>query len=159
MLHVSLDTKVLIRPARLDDLEFLVQLLRQLFEIEVDFTPCERRQHEGLRLLLADNRACVLVAELGGKVHGMCTAQLVISTAEGGYSAWVEDVVVRRSWRGVGIGRLLMEGITQWAQARGAKRLQLLADRDNDSALGFYEYLGWRPTQLTTWRRLLGAQG
>jgi GNAT superfamily N-acetyltransferase len=157
MFHADLDTKVLIRPAKLDDLEYLVQLLRQLFEIEADFTPCERRQHEGLRMLLADDRSCVLVAELGGKVHGMCTAQMVISTAEGGYSAWVEDVVVRRSWRGVGIGRRLMEGIAQWAQARGAKRMQLLADRDNKGALGFYEYLGWRPTQLTTWRRLLGT--
>ncbi len=150
------DLQITIRPATADDLEQLVQLLRQLFEIEADFSPCEHRQCQGLHMLMADDRACVLVAELGGKVHGMCTAQLVISTAEGGYSAWVEDVIVRRSWRGMGIGRKLVEGICHWARQRGARRLQLLADRDNRAALGFYEYLGWQPTQLTAWRRCLG---
>ena len=156
MPHAAVDLKISVRPATPDDLEQLVQLLHQLFEMEADFSPCERRQHRGLHLLMADERACVLVAELGSKVHGMCTAQLVISTAEGGYSAWVEDVVVRRSWRGMGIGRKLLEGITHWAHQQGARRLQLLADRENQSALGFYEYLGWRPTQLVAWRRSLG---
>ena len=78
----------------------------------------------------------------------MATAQLVVSTAEGGPSALVEDVVVAGAERRHGVGRRLLAALESWASKRGATRLQLLADRENLPALRFYEQLGWRPTQL-----------
>ena len=50
---------------------------------------------------------CIKVAEIDGAVRGMCTVQLVISTAEGGLAGLVEDLVVDRTYRGQGIGGLL----------------------------------------------------
>ncbi len=95
----------------------------------------------------------MLVAERAGAVIGMVTAQLVVSTAEGGASAWVEDMVVAAPERGRGVGRRLLEAIEAWATARGASRLQLLADRENAPALAFYARLGWSPTRLVCLRR------
>jgi GNAT superfamily N-acetyltransferase len=131
-----------------------VRLLGQLFSIEADFTPDAPRQRLGLALMLSDHRVrTVLVAERGGEVLGMVTAQLVVSTAEGGLSTLVEDLIVEPGSRGAGIGRALLEGIERWALERGATRLQLLADRENAPALAFYERAGWSGTRLVCLRK------
>ncbi len=148
-----LASDLLIRAADTADLEALAGLLQALFSIEADFRPDPDRQRRGLaRLLEEPARAVVLVAERGGAVVGMVTAQLVISTAEGGPSAWVEDMVVDEAERGRGIGRRLLAAIAAWAAARGASRLQLLADRENAQALAFYARLGWASTRLVCLR-------
>jgi GNAT superfamily N-acetyltransferase len=143
-----------IRRARASDLGSLVRLLGQLFALEADFAPHRTRQRRGLALMLAGpRRSAVLVAERAGAVVGMVTAQLVASTAEGAPSALVEDMVVDAPERGRGTGRGLLEAIEAWARARGATRLQLLADDGNAPALAFYSRMGWRRTRLVCLRR------
>ena len=140
------------------DVPALIELLAALLAIENDFSVDRSKQRRGLELLLSqpDDRAVVLVARMGdGMVAGMASAQLVISTAEGALSAWVEDVVVRQSLRGQGIARLLLQEVISWAQRHGATRAQLLADNTNTLALDFYRHIGWQPTQLFAWRRFL----
>ncbi len=143
---------VAVSPAVLTDLESLSQLLQQLFAIEADFRYDPAKVRRGLMRLLQEEHACVMVARDGDIAIGMCTAQLVISTAEGAYSAWVEDVIVDKAHRGKGIGRQLLDGITAWAKKRGATRLQLLADIENIAALEFYRHHGWQTTQLCALR-------
>jgi GNAT superfamily N-acetyltransferase len=92
-----------------------------------------------------------------GRVIGMATAQLVVSTAEGGPALLVEDVVVRPETRGRGIGKALIARIEAWGRRLGATRLQLLADRDNTGSHGFYEACGFSPTNLVCLRRLIPA--
>lgn len=152
---------VRVERARHEDIPALCRLLAALFAIEADFSADAGRQHRGLELLLAQpaDRAAVLVARAGGGTPvGMAAAQLVISTAEGAPSAWIEDVVVDRQYRNRGIARLLLRRLSVWAQDNGATRLQLLADRDNAPALEFYGRLGWKPTQLVAWRRQPGGR-
>ncbi|XOF33948.1 MAG: N-acetyltransferase family protein [Candidatus Electrothrix sp. YB6] len=147
-----------IRRAAAADLPALVNLLDVLFSIEEDFAADAARQEQGLQLLLDNSRTAVLVAEQEGQVVGMCTGQLLISTAEGGLSALVEDVVLLPEWRGQGIGRQLMKAIADWATEQGATRVQLLADRNNSSALAFYNRLGYRVTELICLRRVDGGK-
>jgi GNAT superfamily N-acetyltransferase len=144
-----------IRNAQPSDMDVMVGLLGELFAIEADFTIDTERQRRGLKLMLDGclKHRCIKVAEVDGKVKGMCTAQTLVSTAEGGIVAIVEDVVVDLQYRGQGIGCKLMESIEDWARSRGATRMQLLADRTNFSALDFYDKIGWRPTQLICLRR------
>jgi GNAT superfamily N-acetyltransferase len=144
-----------IRNAGLDDLDTLTALLKQLFSIEADFAVDVRRQRRGLALMLdgCQKHRCIKVAEADGEVAGMVAAQLLISTAEGGMAALIEDMVVDGRHRGRGIGRRLMAAIEAWARDHGAGRLQLLADRTNFSALDFYDKMGWRPTRLICLRR------
>lgn len=78
----------------------------------------------------------------------MATAQLLISTAEGGPALTIEDVVVAPLHRRQGLARQLLAHLALWGESQGARRLQLLADRDNTLALLFYQRLGWRQTQL-----------
>jgi GNAT superfamily N-acetyltransferase len=144
--------------ARPGDIHDLTGLLATLFAIESDFSIDGAKQQRGLELLLAQSqdRAVVLVARADNdKAIGMASAQLVISTAEGAPSAWVEDVVVDKAFQRRGIARLLLDGLAAWARRNGATRLQLVADSGNQSALDFYRQLRWQPTQLSVWRRLL----
>jgi GNAT superfamily N-acetyltransferase len=89
----------------------------------------------------------------------MVTGQLVVSTAEGGASVLVEDMVVDGAERGLGVGRRLLDEIDRWAGERGATRLQLLADRDNAAALAFYDRTGWVRTRLVAVRRARASRG
>ncbi len=145
---------VSIRPARPSDLDALVGLLGELFSLEADFHPDPVRQRRGLTLLLQDRlRRAVIVAETAGRVVGMVTGQLVVSTSEGTASVWVEDMVVAGTARRLGVGSRLLRSVEEWAAARGASRLQLLCDRENVPALRFYETSGWKGTRLVCLRR------
>lgn len=139
---------VIVRQAAVADLEAMVALLRVLFAIETDFVFDDSKQRAGLTRLLQTQAACVLVAEHEEQVVGMCTAQLLVSTAEGGLKAIIEDVAVAEEWRKQGIGAKLLAAIEQWALSQGAKRLDLLADKRNAQALSFYRQLGWGQTEL-----------
>ncbi len=143
-----------IRPACDADLPVLVRLLGDLFALEPDFPVDPGRQRRGLALMLSDPRQrAVLVAERGGEVIGMATGQLVVSTAEGGVSALVEDLIVDARARRGGVGLALLSALEVWAARRGATRLQLLADRENGPALTFYARAGWSSTRMVCLRR------
>lgn len=142
-------SEIKIRPAEPNDIDHLLELLKILFSIEIDFTFNEAVQREGLRLMLADKASrAVMVAECCGEVIGMATVQSHISTGSGAMIGIVEDVVVKQSFRGKGVGKKLLGEIEIWAKAHGMKRIQLLADHTNDPALKFYDGLHWKPTRL-----------
>jgi GNAT superfamily N-acetyltransferase len=143
----------MIRPATGSDIPAMLVLLHQLFTIEADFVFSGERQQRGLELLLAADAARVTVAEEQGGVVGMATGQLVISTAEGGPSLLVEDLVVAPTWQNLGIGTSLLNALAAWGADRGAGRMQLLADRTNGPALDFYRLKDWRETQLICLRK------
>lgn len=143
----------MIRLAVTADIPAMVELLRQLFAIEADFDFSAERQQRGLELLLASPTAHAVVAERDARVVGMATAQLVISTAEGGPSLLVEDLVVLRHWQNCGIGSGLLNALAMWGNEHGASRMQLLADRTNTAALHFYNTRGWRTTELICLRK------
>jgi len=98
---------------------------------------------------MADHgRSVIKVAELHRTIVGMCTAQINISTAEGGMSALVEDMIVDGAFRGKGIGTALLESIEDWASEHQCVRLQLLADFNNTAAFGFYVNADWRRSNM-----------
>ena len=146
--------EIIIRQARISDIDALVVLLKDLFSIEEDFTFSELIQRRGLRMMLCDQKnACIIVAEKNQKVIGMCSAQLLVSTAEGGRVAFVEDMAVAQPFRREGVGKKLLLSIEKWAGEQDAKRLQLLADQNNMPALRFYEKMDWATTKLICLRK------
>jgi ribosomal protein S18 acetylase RimI-like enzyme len=144
-----------IREATAADIPAMVRLLEQLFSIEEDFEADARRQRSGLAMVLGSPTASLLVAECQGRVVGMVSCQLLISSAQGGWSLLAEDLVVDRPERGRGVGRKLLSAAADWGRLRGAGRMQLLADRSNDQALAFYQSQGVAPTNLICLRRFL----
>jgi GNAT superfamily N-acetyltransferase len=150
--------EVIIENANMGDVPALVQLLNVLFSIEQDFSPNEQRQSEGLSLILQNpDHAVIKVARYKEEANiiGMVSAQLVISSAQGSYSAWIEDMVISEDYRAQGVGRQLLSAVLQWAKEKGATRAQLLVDLDNEPALGYYNHLGWESSRMGMRRLML----
>jgi ribosomal protein S18 acetylase RimI-like enzyme len=145
---------IAIRPATPTDIPQLVDLLTLLFTLESDFEVDNAKQTRGLLQLLDTESALILVAESthDRQVLGLCSIQTLISTAEGGTVGLLEDLVVAPAFRGQGIATQLLANATKWAKQHGLKRLQLLADKHNQSALNFYARRGWQTTQLIGFR-------
>ena len=147
-------SSIIIKKAGCYDINQMVSLLEELFSIEQDFIFNETLQKKGLAMILGDNeKCCIMVAASEKQVVGMCSAQLLVSTAKGGMAALIEDMVVAKSYRGKGIGKKLLQSIEKWANKKGAKRMQLLADKNNVNALGFYKKQKWEATQLICLRK------
>lgn len=136
------------RKAEFEDVPAMAGLLAELFSIEKDFSPDAEKQARGLSMLLVESGKAVIAAEESGRVIGMVTGQLLLSTAEGGLSLLLEDLVVAKSHRGRGVGSLLLAEVEKWGRDNGALRLQLVADKDNAPAKNFYEKAGWKMTNL-----------
>ena len=136
--------------AKLEDIPALVELLATLFSIEADFKPDVAKQIKGLRMLILSPETGVIkvARDNEGLAIGMVSAQLVISTAQGAPSAWVEDMIIDEKYRGIGLGKALLNDTLAWAKQKGASRAQLLVDIENEPALGYYQHLGWETTQL-----------
>ncbi len=150
------------RPAFAADIQQLCHLLEELFTLESDFRPNREKQARALQLLIDkeydtnDKPSCVVwVAEQLGQVIGMCSLQVLISTAEGREVGLVEDVIIDAAYRGQGIGQQMLDSLEAWAQERGLSRLQLLADTHNSRALVFYERHGWDRTQMLALKKNL----
>ncbi|MDA8388238.1 MAG: GNAT family N-acetyltransferase [Nitrospiraceae bacterium] len=147
---------IAVRRARPSDVPMMCRLLEELFRMEYDFEPDAGRQEKGLRALLKRRKSAVLlVAEKAGEVLGMCSVQVLISTAEGGRVGLLEDLVVKDGLRGFGIGSALLTEALKWCAFRGLLRVQLLRDAGNGPALDFYTHRGWSGTRLVCMRRRL----
>ena len=141
-----------IRPASREDLRPMTRLLHELFAVETEFEIDEEKQRCGLEMLLDSPNAGIWVADRRGRVVGMVVCQLVVSTAEGALSGWIEDLVVSSPYRKRGLGKALLKSAVQWAQEHGATRVQLLADSRNVPALIFYRKQEWLQTNMIALR-------
>lgn len=145
--------EVRIRRAVEKDIPLLLKLLKQLFQIEGDFSFAPDRQQNGLEMMIDSQGAVIMVAENGETIVGMATGQVVISTAEGCNSLLIEDVVIADKYQRRGIGRKLLLAVGVWGEKKGAKRMQLLADKNNGPAANFYKKDKWVDTALICLRK------
>ena len=144
----------IIRKAETSDINQMTGLLKELFSIEEDFTFNEAAQRKGLLMMVGDNeKRCIMLAVLEKQIIGMCSVQMLVSTAEGGMVALIEDMIVAKSYQGQGIGKRLLRAMEKWAYKKKAKRIQLLADKNNINALEFYKKQKWAATQLICLRK------
>ncbi len=137
-----------VRPATHEDIRSMAQLLEELFAVETRFTVDVQKQCCGLEMLLDSSQAGIWVAERSGRVVGMVSMQLTVSSAEGALSGWLEDLVVSSAFRRRGLGKALLKSAVSWARRRGVTRIQLLADGRNVPALIFYRKQEWLQTNM-----------
>jgi GNAT superfamily N-acetyltransferase len=141
------------------DIGDMARMIGGLFALEKDFTADEAKQRRGLEALLASQQAAAFLAvdEISGETFGMVTVQLTISTAEGGPSGLLEDLFVEEGRRRKGAASALVAAAEAWCLERGARRVQLLADKDNARALAFYDKALYRETRMVARRRMLDS--
>lgn len=93
------------------------------------------------RTLAALERDTVFVAELAGQPAGY------VAIRERAGAAVIEQVCVHPAHEQEGIGRQLLEWAEGYAIARGAERLRVVVEGENDRARSFYRGRGFVPTE------------
>jgi GNAT superfamily N-acetyltransferase len=122
-----------------DDIPQLSELLSLLFDQEAEFKPDEASQQRGLEMILLEpSLGRILVARQDDRIVGMANLLFTVSTALGGRVGILEDLVVRKEYRGQGIGTHLLTASLAFARESGCLRVTLLTDHDNESAIRFY---------------------
>ena len=90
----------IIEQAIAGDIPHHVALLTILFFQEADFTPDPEKQARGLKMIIDGLGAgAIFVARDKDEVVGMVSLLFTVSTAEGGRTCWLEDMVVRADRR------------------------------------------------------------
>jgi GNAT superfamily N-acetyltransferase len=135
-----------IRPARPEDAELLVNLVRELavyekLEQHALATPDDFRRH----LFGPRPAAEAAVAEVDGEPAGFALWFGTFSTFRGQPGLYLEDIFVKPAYRGRGIGKGLLAAVARRAVERGCGRLEWSVLDWNAPAIGFYQSFGARP--------------
>ncbi|HEX6345506.1 GNAT family N-acetyltransferase [Umezawaea sp.] len=144
-----------VRRIRPEDVPAVVGLAEELAEYERARADCHltvERLHDALF-----RPAPALfghVAEVDGAVVGMALWFLNFSTWRGTHGIYLEDLYVRPSQRGSGLGRALLTELARECAANGYARLEWAVLDWNAPAIGFYKSLGAVPMDEWTVFRL-----
>jgi GNAT superfamily N-acetyltransferase len=121
----------------LRDIRSINRLLKQLSESFVEMN------EKAMRSYLHRTSAFVYVArpEVRGDVIGILTLN-IFDTLTGRQSA-IDDVVVDKNYRGLGIGKRLMTTAIKHAREADCKKIVLSSAEHRTAARGLYEKLGF----------------
>lgn len=81
------------------------------------------------------------VADVGGKLEGMALVYFRFSTWKG-RTVHLEDLIVRASMRGTGLGGALYKRVAQFGADNGVRRIEWVVSEGNKNAIEFYENTG-----------------
>ena len=142
----------MIRPARPEDVETIVELIKELAAYERLSDQCNPdRDALAEHLFGAAPAAEVVLAEQDARVVGFALFFTSYSTFQTKPGIYLEDLFVRAGARGRGVGARLLAHLAELAVARGAGRLEWSVLTWNEPAIGFYERLG--AERLLDWTR------
>ena len=147
-----------IRAAEIDDVPVIGALIRELAVYE-ELADQAVATDDDLRSHLFGPRpaAEVLVAQDGEAVVGFALYFSSFSTFLGKPGLYLEDLFVRPSARGRGLGKALMIELARLAVARGYGRFEWSVLDWNTPAIEFYRALGAAPMDGWTVQRVSGA--
>jgi GNAT superfamily N-acetyltransferase len=132
-----------IRRARPEDVPAVVGLVEELAEHQRARAKCHLTAEQLHDALFREAPAVFChVAEVDGEVVGMALWFLSFSTWRGTHGIYLEDLYVRPSQRGSGLGKALLAELARECGANGYPRLEWTVLDWNAPAIGFYKSLG-----------------
>jgi diamine N-acetyltransferase len=149
---------VTIREATLLDYESLCDLFEEVDRAHREALPDLFREVPGpardfvyVRALITDPDYAVIVAEVAHGAETTLVGCLIVMVQSSPVVpilvpvryAMVDTLVVGQAYRGLGIGRRLMERAERWTCAKGVSRIELNVFEFNEGARIFYEELGY----------------
>lgn len=135
----------------LADFDGIFLLLQQLW-------PNKTLDREPLRALFkeavaADSRV-LLRAEIDQYLAGFGSMTIKPHLWHAGLIAWVDELVVDQKYRGRGVGRALLNRLTDAARERGCRAMELDSAFHRTEAHSFYEKLGFEKRAFLFSRRI-----
>jgi len=132
------------RPATDTDVDALVSLCRELNEH--DGTPFHEARHRPAisELIAHPEYGRMDLIEADGQIAGYAVLTLGFSLEFGGRDAFLDELYVRESFRGRGLGTKAMDYVCSIAQSLGVRALHLEVERTNTEAQEFYRKHGFK---------------
>ena len=151
--------EIKIRKATIDDLRTIQELNHELCikenkelddTINTEYSLSESgKKYFKWRIEGADSIA--LIAEDNGKAIGYLVGAFIetfdYSTVK--RLAEAENMYIQDSYRGKGIGGMLIKEFKEWCRAGGAERIRYVASAGNIEAIGFYKKHGAKEVSVT----------
>jgi GNAT superfamily N-acetyltransferase len=132
-----------IRPARAQDVALLLELFGELAEYEhLEHELRATEEQLGAALFGPRPAAEALIAERDSQALGYALFFPTFSSFLASTGVWLEDLFVRPSNRGEGVGTALLATVAARVRERGGERLEWAALDWNELALGFYRRIG-----------------
>jgi len=148
-------TKIHIREVTTADYEILFDLFDEIDSLHRDHLPHRFKKANGparekdyfLGLIENEDHG-LFVAEMGEELVGF--THVIINDAPSipivvpRRFAILDSIVVKAGYQQHGIGRMLMDKMQAWAIEKGATSIELNVYEFNETAISFYEKLGYR---------------
>lgn len=135
--------KPVVRPARVQDLDGVLALFRQLIPDDPVLDP-ETARTTWVKLL-SSGFTTVFVAEADGLPAACCTLAIIPNLSRGARPYGViENVVTDAAHRRKGLGRAVLHAARDLAWQEGCYKLLLATGSKKESTLRFYETAGFR---------------
>jgi GNAT superfamily N-acetyltransferase len=132
-----------IRPATVEDVPSLLGFIHALAEDEGFADPITATEEKLRQALFSPAPAAfAIVAWLDDEAVGFALYYFTFATTLAQRGLHLDDLYVRASARGHGVGRALLAHLARLAQREGCGRFEWWALRWNDKAIAFYKKLG-----------------
>lgn len=141
---------LLIRRAEKKDIPFILQMIRELAEYEKllnEVVTTEKHLEEVI--FGSDKFVEVMIAEYDNEIAGQTIFFKNFSTFVGRPGLYIEDLYVRPKFRGMGIGKALLNEVINLARERNCGRVEWVVLDWNKPAIDFYKSIGAKP--LNEW--------
>ena len=131
----------MIRKLTKADRQLFIDLSREFYSSSAVDHPVPESYHDAMfrELMRSDQYAECFILEHGGSAEGYALTAKTFSHEVGGPVVWVEELFVRESARGLGLGSEFL----RYAETLGASRLRLEVCFDNERAADLYKRNGY----------------
>lgn len=130
--------------ANLSDTDLVIELMREFYSLEhLNFQ--EEAARQALQQILSDRRfGLVHLIEVEGKVAGYLVLTFSFSLEFHGQNAFVDELYLRESYQGQGIGKKALNFVEKLCKQEGIKAMRLEVERHNERAQAVYRKTGYR---------------
>src|SRR5947208_2453494 len=148
-----------IRPARVEDVPVILQLIHDLATYERAPDEVSATEQQLVDVLFGEKPAAeVLLAFEEKSPVGFAVYFFNFSTWLGRAGLYLEDLFIKPEKRGKGYGRALLVELAKIARDRGCGRMEWAVLDWNEPAIKFYRSLGAKPMHEWTVFRLTGEE-
>ncbi|MDY6227224.1 MAG: GNAT family N-acetyltransferase [Clostridium sp.] len=142
-----------IRETREEDCGLILSFIKEIAEYEKMSEQVIATEETIRESIFKNNRAEVVILELEEKPIGYALYFYNFSTFIGRSGLYLEDIFIKKKFRGKGIGKEAFKFLIKKAKEEGCKRIEWTCLNWNEPSIKFYKSLGAFPMdEWTTYR-------
>ena len=145
---------LVIRNAKEEDVSTLLSLIKEIAEYEKMSDQVIATEETLVESIFKNNRANALILEVDNKEIGYCIYFYNFSTFIGRSGIYIEDIFIKKEYRGNGFGSEIFKFLARKAKEEGCKRIEWSCLDWNEPSIKFYKSLGAVPMDEWTVYRL-----